>query len=84
MKEEQFSKLLQTIREEVNDTVKVVVNGKIDRIQQKLDDYIASDIEWKNQAKPSIELGRNVNGFGRVLAYILGTFAGIYTIIKFF
>ena len=35
MKEEQFSKLLQTIREEVNDTVKVVVNGKIDRIELK-------------------------------------------------
>lgn len=43
MTPEQHQKLIQ----EVTDTVRVVVNGKIDRIDKKLDEYIDGDMHWK-------------------------------------
>lgn len=44
MTKEQHEKLV----EEVTKTVRVVVNGKIDTIDKKLDAYIVSDVSWKN------------------------------------
>lgn len=84
MTEVQLEKLQKTIKDQIETTVKLVVNGKIDRLNDKLDNYIITDNQWKEDAQPSIDLGKNVNGFGRVLAYILGTIAGIYGIIKIF
>lgn len=60
---------------------------------QKLEKYILDDTTWKTLdkawkegAQSSIDLGKNVSGFGKVFAYILGTIAGIsgliYAIIK--
>ena len=43
MTPEQHDKLIQ----EVTNTVRVVVNGKIDAIDKKLDAYIVGDMKWK-------------------------------------
>lgn len=44
MTQEQHEKLV----EEVTKTVRVVVNGKIDSINTKLDAYIEKDLDWKD------------------------------------
>ncbi len=44
MTKEQHEKLI----EEVTHTVRVVVNGKIDSINTKLDVYIKKDLDWKD------------------------------------
>jgi hypothetical protein len=67
----------EMIKSHIEETIKVVVNGKIDMITTKLNSYIKEDTEWKEMAKPAIELGTNVKGFGRVFAYILGILAAI-------
>lgn len=68
---------IEQIKKEIQSTIKVVVNGKIDKIDQKLEEYIKSDNEWKAAAQPVIDMGRNVQGFGRVSLYIVGFVAAV-------
>ena len=77
MTPEQFEKLQNLISEQVSVAVKTTVNGKIDSLNTKLEDYIKSDNEWKERAQPTIELGTNVRGFGKVFAYLIGTAAAV-------
>lgn len=39
---------LQEIKKEITDTVRVVVNGKIDAMNTKFDVYIDDDMRWKS------------------------------------
>ncbi len=57
MTPEQFEKLQNTISKQIEISVKATVNGKIDNLNKKVDDYIKSDNEWKDRAQPTIELG---------------------------
>ncbi len=47
----------------------------------KLENYITKDEqewkEWKIMAQPSLDLGTNLRGFGKVLAYLVGTIGAI-------
>ena len=70
----------------IENSIKIHVNGKIDRLHSKLDNYIADDTEWKKQAEPVIKMGESVQGFGKVSLYMLGFIASatgaIVTITK--
>ena len=77
MTPEQFEKLQNLISKQVETAVKVTVNGKIDDLNKKVDEYIKSDNEWKERAQPTIELGTNVRGFGKVFVYLIGTIAAV-------
>lgn len=63
--------------EQIQKTIKETVNGKIDAMSFKLDQYIVTDNAWKVLAQPAIDLGNNVRGFGKVTAYFIGFLAGI-------
>lgn len=56
--------------------------------KQEVRDYIKRDDEWKVMAMPVIDMGKNVQGFGRVSLYILGfvasVSAGFYALMAFF
>lgn len=39
----------------VQGVVKITVNGKIDRLSEKLDTYIKADTEWKVRAEPMLQ-----------------------------
>ncbi len=80
MTSDQFEQINKTIE----DTIKRVVNGKIDRLDVKLDTYMKEDNDWKERANPTIELGNNVRGFGKVMVYLLGIAGAIFAVIKFF
>jgi hypothetical protein len=84
MTPEQFEKLQTLISRQVETAVKATVNGKIDDLNKKVDEYIKSDNEWKERAQPTIELGTNVRGFGKVFAYLIGTVAAIGGLILTF
>lgn len=60
------------------------VDYKFEIFNAKFDAYVKRTELWQKEAQPSIDLGKNVNGFGRVLAYILGVIAGIYGIFRLF
>ena len=79
------------IQEAVGVAIEKHVNGKIRVMDARLTEYIKDDLEWKEQAAPTIELGNNIRGFGKVFAYILGTagvmfgvFKGIVEFIRYF
>lgn len=74
------------------DTVKVTVNGKIDKLtlenretSAKLDAYIISDDLWKERAEPVIDMGINAKGASVVALWIAGAviaLGGAYQIIS--
>lgn len=85
MTPEQFEELKISL----NDQVKITVNGKIDRLSIKLENYITSDNEWKEKAQPSIDLGNNTRTIGRFFAGMFGTIGvisgaifGVWELIK--
>lgn len=73
MTQEQLSKIERAIDK---------LDHKIDAINTRLDNYIESDNQWKQAAQPTIEMGNNVRGFGKVFMYILGIVAAIGAAIK--
>lgn len=84
MSPEQVELVLHSMNEQIDKSIKMYVNGKIDRIDLKIDNYIKEDNLWKQTATPTIELGNNIRGFGKVIAYILGIGAGIFAIVRIF
>lgn len=89
MTPEQFDIINRNLKETVESSVKMYVNGKIDRLNDKIDVYIKEDNEWKTLVMPEIEAVANVRGFGKVTVGLLaiggtivGIIAGIIKIIK--
>ena len=55
----------------IEDTIRVVVNGKIDRMNSKLEAYILEDTKWKETATPVVKAYEDTDAFRRVGAIIL-------------
>ena len=72
MTPEQFLVFKNDIQAHIADTVRLTVNGKIDKINTKLDTFMKEDLEWKARAQPILDLGANVRGFNKGLVYLLG------------
>lgn len=56
---EQFKKEMQ---EHVSDTIRMTVNGKLDKISEKLEGHIKSVKDWQEQAQPAIDTFINLRG----------------------
>ena len=70
---EEFEQLKNALVE----TVKITVNGKIDRMNSKLDTYIKEDNEWKERAEPVIKMGNNAKGASIVVLWLAGVIIAI-------
>lgn len=79
MTPEELEHVLNIVRSTIKDTV----NGKIDRMDLKLENYIKSDNEWKTKADPILEMGRDLRSFGKIVVVILGIAATVFGIVKF-
>ena len=77
MDSHQFKQFKQEMGEHIEAIIQLKVNGKIDRITARLDTYIKDDEEWKLAAKPVLDLGNNITGFGKVVGAIVGVMAAI-------
>jgi len=71
MNDQQLKNFKDEIKEHIEIVIQAKVNGKIDKITKKLDDYIAVDEAWKQTATPVIKMGTNVRGFGVITGYFL-------------
>lgn len=87
MTPEQFEKMMSHIE----DTIRATVNGKIDKIQYTVNEYIKTDMAWKevdkvwkSNAEPVITMGTSITGFGKVFAYIVGTIATLGGLVALF
>ncbi len=92
MKPEQFEDLQKTILNKIDSTVESsiekYVNGKIRRLDEKLDNYIKTDIEhriiereatkeWRENADNKLNVVSRLQGFSDVALYSLGFIAAI-------
>lgn len=81
MTPEQYAQFEETMRATVQqataDAVRITVNGKIDRLDTKLEAYIKEDNAWKESAQPTIDMGNNARGFGIIFMKIVGVLAAI-------
>lgn len=66
MTPEQFEAIQQNIRE----TIKLTVNGKIDNMRNELSIYIKEDTEWKDSVSPSIDIMKDIQGFSTSTIYL--------------
>ena len=61
------------------------VNGKIKRLDEKIDAYIVQDNAWKAEFEPYMKGLANVTGGGKILVWVTGaiiSIAGAILVIK--
>jgi len=76
----------------VAEQVKETVNGKIDKINHKIDEYIIADNKWKESVTPSIDAMKKIQDFSSVSSWIFkgimllggacGVLYGFYNFLK--
>lgn len=79
MDEKQLNLLKSELKDHLSETVKNVVNGKIDAINLKLTNYIHDDETWKVRAEPVVKAFENTSWLWRAF---LGTlkFLGLLSV----
>lgn len=74
-------KEMKQLQEIIKETVKTTVNGKIDRIDSKLDAYIVKDNERWATAQPAIDLVNNTKIWSKINSKLFAMLIGLSTII---
>lgn len=77
MTPEQIAQLEKSVKE----TIEKTVNGKINRLDQKLDEYIKHDMEWKETVQPVIDAYTTVNKVGSFVQWISKVILAIGVIV---
>ena len=77
MNDAQYQNFKDEMKEYTASVIRITVNGKIDNIDKKLSDYIKTDTAWKVEAQPVINMGKNINGFGKISKVILSLMVAI-------
>jgi hypothetical protein len=90
MTDKQFEQFNKNIQDSVSKSIETTVNGKIKRLDEKIDNYIKSDNEWKAGVTPHIETMKQFQGFTLIGTSVLkgilliGSATGaIYAFIKY-
>ena len=50
-------------------------------IHEKFDSFRKEDKEWKSDAKPIIDMGKNLRGFSKVILYILYLVGAVFGLL---
>lgn len=96
MNPKQFAELQKTITqsidENIDSSVEKYVNGKIHRLDEKIDAYIENDIahredykketlEWRQKIEKKVEPLDNLTGFSKTSLYLLGFLGSVGGIV---
>jgi ribosome-associated translation inhibitor RaiA len=73
---------LKILEEAIGKAIKTHVNGKIDKLHEKVDRYIKEDTDWKVKAEPVIKMGENLQGTSKVMLYVAGGVLAVGGAIK--
>ena len=79
--------IIHKIEPAVEASISKYVNGKINTLTQKLDDYIAEDLKWKAEYEPYLKGMASINLGGRIIIKAIitvGTIIGAWAVIKQF
>lgn len=69
--------IMHKLEKEIDPAIKKHVNGQFTSFKEEFRAYVSEDIQWKKDAMPVIEMGRNVQGFGKVSLYMVGFVASV-------
>lgn len=85
MDEAQLKKLIEAINHSTVATIETTVNGKIRHIDEKLSEYIHSDLKWKeDKVEPLIDAHRTVKNIAIFLKWAAGVVISAGILLKFF
>lgn len=75
----EHSNLIADLRKRDEEKSEVIheISDIVKELRDEFRQHRKEDLEWKTTAMPVIEMGRNVQGFGKVSLYILGFFASV-------
>lgn len=79
--------LNEEIKHYLEQIIRETVNGKIDGISKKLDDYIKDDNEWKKENEPYLQGLENLTGGAKIVlwcAMFVSAVGGAVVMIKQF
>lgn len=86
MNDEQFKNFKEEMWQHTEGVIRSTVNGKVDKLTHKLDEYIAEDMrwkdgdkEWKAEAQPLVDAFKGGSWFMKTLIAIL-KFLGLLTV----
>ena len=91
MNEEQMQAFKDEMKVHIADTIRVVVNGKIDGLRDDFQDYVRGDEAWKVRAEPMVVAYTNARwsfkvfiSLLKVLAAVGGAVGAVYSMYKIF
>ncbi len=85
MNDDQLKKLIEAINHSTVATIETTVNGKIRRIDEKLSEYIHSDITWKEEkVEPLIDAHNTIKNMAVFIKWVAGIVVAGGIIIKLF
>lgn len=85
MNDDQLKRLIEAINHSTVATIESTVNGKIRRIDEKLSEYISSDLKWKEEkVEPLIDAHRTVKNVAIFVKWSAGIAVAMGILIKLF
>lgn len=85
MTDEELKRLIEAINHSTMATIETTVNGKIRRIDEKLSEYIHTDLKWKEEkVEPLIEAHRTVKNVGIFVKWLAGIVIAVGVLLKLF
>lgn len=88
MSPEQYEGYIKEMKKVVEETIRTIVNGKIDSLRSDFKEhreevklYINEDIKWKKEADPYIKLASNISGTWKFIVYVV---VGLLSMIGFY
>jgi len=85
MTEEELKRVIEAINHSTAATVESTVNGKIRKIDEKLSEYIHSDLKWKeDKVEPLIDAHRTIKNVGLFIKWVAGIVIAGGIILKLF
>ena len=85
MSKDDVQLILSAGKESVKTSIEETVNGKIRRLDEKLEHYIVADMKWKEEkVEPLIDAHSTIKNLATFLKWIAGILAAITLIVKGF
>lgn len=70
MQEHELQKIISAIQSVTAESIEKTVNGKIRRLDEKLESYIKHDMEWKTTVQPVIDAYTTTEKVGKFLQWL--------------
>ena len=83
MTEEEHKIYIEEMKKVIEQTITTVVNGKINKLDSKVSEYINSDLKWKEEkVEPLIDAHRTILNMATFIKWVAGVVTAFVVIWK--